>query len=58
MMELELKETEEEIAAYLSTMMDKTVCQNVVTSNNGTAPIMVDEEDDAGMETEDHEITE
>ena len=26
MMELELKETEEEIEAYLSTMMDKTVC--------------------------------
>ena len=52
------KETEEEIEAYLAMMMDNTGCEDVVTSNNGTTNMMVDDEDDAGMETEDYEVTE
>ena len=51
------KETEEEIEAYLAMMMDNTGCEDVVTSNNGNAPMMVDEEEDAGMKTKDYEVT-
>ena len=50
---LELKETEEEIEAYLTRLMDNTDQEGVGTSNNGTTLMMADMENDGDMEMED-----